>query len=213
MKRPVWPRSGQHRRRTRRVRSGPHRITDRRLLRVIARTNTGWKRTLDVAVALGGLVLLAPAFATIAAIVSLLGGCFPLAGQERVGRFGRRFRQWSFRTDLPHGPRKAFGLVLRDTGLARLPELWNVLIGDMSIIGPKPIPRPELDHYGPERRYYLVMRPGLTGLWRVRGRADGPIAQRVEADRDYVESWSLARDAAILAQSLPRLLDASSLHR
>jgi lipopolysaccharide/colanic/teichoic acid biosynthesis glycosyltransferase len=184
----------------------PHKITDRRVLRVIARTHYGWKRTLDVLAAVVCLVLLAPALVTIALVLCVASGRFPLVGQERVGRFGKRFRHWSFVTENRNNRHSAWGYFLEETGLARLPALWNVLVGDMSIIGPKPIPRPDLDHYGPERRYYLVMRPGLTGLWRVQSRADGSIAQRAEADRDYVEGWSLARDAAILARSLPRLL-------
>jgi lipopolysaccharide/colanic/teichoic acid biosynthesis glycosyltransferase len=83
-----------------------------------------------------------------------------------------------------------------------LPQLWNVLRGDMSLVGPRPVLREELDlHYKSAMAHYLSVSPGLTGLWQVSGRNDLSYEQRVELDKHYVESWSLATDMLIMLRT------------
>ena len=90
------------------------------------------------------------------------------------------------------------GRFLRRTSLDELPQLWNVLVGDMSLVGPRPVTPPELTRYGASARHYLAVRPGLTGLWQLDGRNDIPYARRVLLDRFYVMKPSILRDFALL---------------
>ena len=85
-------------------------------------------------------------------------------------------------------------------------QLLNVLKGEMSLVGPRPIVRDELAHYGSTARYYLATRPGLTGLWQVSGRSDTTYAERVRMDRHYVVQWTLLSDLRIIARTVPALL-------
>jgi lipopolysaccharide/colanic/teichoic acid biosynthesis glycosyltransferase len=151
-------------------------------------------------------------------------------GQWRIGYGGRRFRAWKFRTmvvnaeqqlemhlanspelrrewerdhKLRNDPRvTAIGRFLRKTSLDELPQLANVLIGQMSLVGPRPIVEEEIVKYGDAFRLYLRVRPGLTGLWQVSGRNDTGYAQRVRLDMHYVRNWSPWLDIHLLARTI-----------
>jgi lipopolysaccharide/colanic/teichoic acid biosynthesis glycosyltransferase len=88
------------------------------------------------------------------------------------------------------------------TSLDELPQLWNVLRGDMSLVGPRPVVEQELERYGTDVRYYLMAKPGITGLWQVSGRNDIDYAKRVSLDVSYVQRWSLSQDVAILVKTI-----------
>lgn len=189
------------------------------------------KRAFDVIGALCALIVFSPLIILLALLVKLSDGGPALYGHARVGRGGRTFRCFKFRTmvmngdavlaahlsadadalaewmatrKLKHDPRiTPVGAVLRKLSLDELPQLINILQGDMSIVGPRPVVRDELDHYGKASIFYLRSRPGLTGLWQVSGRNDVSYATRVALDRHYVEHWSLAQDMVIIAKTVP----------
>lgn len=157
-----------------------------------------------------------------------------LYGHRRVGFKGREFKCWKFRTMVVNGdeileqhfrkhpadliiwntqrkltndPRVTpIGRVLRKLSLDELPQLLNVLNGEMSLVGPRPVVQDELAHYGSTARFYLATRPGLTGLWQVSGRSDTTYAERVRLDRHYVSRWNLLSDIRIIAKTVPALL-------
>lgn len=211
-----------------------HAITDPRLIAAAARANGFGKRMFDFTAAAGGLIALSPLLLTVALIVYLGDRGPSLYGHKRVGRHGRQFKCLKFRSMVRDGdavlarhlaenpeaeiewrdtqkliddPRvTAIGKFLRKTSIDELPQLWNVLVGEMSLIGPRPITRSELDRYGKARRYYLLVRPGITGLWQVSGRSSTTYERRVELDRNYLENWSYERDAMILLKTVPAVL-------
>jgi lipopolysaccharide/colanic/teichoic acid biosynthesis glycosyltransferase len=188
----------------------------------------GWrgaaKRTLDVAASASALVALAPLFAAVAALVALTSRGPVLYRQRRLGLGGLPFEIVKFRTMVasaePDGrpvwaddedPRcTRVGAVLRRYGIDELPQLWNVLRGEMSLVGPRP-ERPEFAREFarrwprfPER---LAVRGGITGLAQVEGlRGNTHVGRRLERDLDYVAGWSLARDLAVIARTLPAVL-------
>lgn len=188
------------------------------------------KRFLDFFGALAGLALAAPLMAVIWLTLSL-GPAPAIFTQTRIGRGGLRFRCLKFRTmapgaeaaltALPTGasaewaahqklaedPRVTrLGALLRRWGLDELPQLINVLKGEMSLVGPRPVIPPETPGYPSDRAYaaspafaaYRAVRPGLTGLWQVSGGAGTTHAERVRLDQDYVAGWSLWLDAKII---------------
>lgn len=185
----------------------------------------GAKRALDACGAACLLVLLSPLFLVIAALVSLDGGSV-FYGHRRIGQGGRSFDCLKFRTMIPgaaeclteylsyhphahdewrlsqkldRDPRVTpIGAVLRRWSLDELPQLVNVLRGEMSLVGPRPVTRPELTRYGPVARLYTGVVPGMTGLWQVSGRNDLGYDSRVALDRVYIEGWSLRLDLWIL---------------
>jgi exopolysaccharide biosynthesis polyprenyl glycosylphosphotransferase len=188
------------------------------------------KRGLDVVGALVGLTVLLPVLVAIGTAVRLTSRGPALFRQERVGFRGRRFWMYKFRTmvaeaELLRGqiahlnaldgpvfkvvddPRvTALGRLLRRTSLDELPQLWNVLRGEMSLVGPRPLPVDEAGQLkGAERRRH-AMRPGLTGLWQVRGRIMVVFDEWMELDLAYVDRWSLALDLAILLRTVPAVL-------
>jgi lipopolysaccharide/colanic/teichoic acid biosynthesis glycosyltransferase len=145
--------------------------------------------------------------------------------QKRLGRGGKLFWCFKFRTMVPDAeselagrsdllaqflenykikddPRVTpVGAVLRGTSLDELPQLWNVLKGDMSLIGPRPIVEPELRKYGVHASKLLTVKPGLGGIWQVSGRSDTTYADRVAMDMGYIESRSLGLDLKLLIQT------------
>ena len=211
-----------------------HRITDPRLVMIVRRANGRTKRAFDILAALAGLIFFLPAFITIALIIKLTSKGPVLYAHPRLGRQGRIFKCLKFRTMAPdaaerlaallvsdpqaakewresqklrHDPRvTAFGRFLRKSSLDELPQFWNVLVGDMSLVGPRPITRAELERYGKQRRYYLLVRPGITGLWQVSGRSNTNYERRIAFDRTYVENWSMADDIAIVLKTVPAVL-------
>ena len=170
----------------------------------------GGKRALDLVL----LGLFAPLWMPLLCLLWLIS--WLEAGQGlyvdlRVGRDGRVFRCWKIRTmrrDLPRGcaaykqindPRVTrIGGLLRRSSLDELPQLLCVLKGEMSLVGPRPIPASELDHYGTQQRRYLALRPGLTGLWQISGRNALPYSERVALDVRYANKFSTTLDLQIL---------------
>ena len=123
-------------------------------------------------------------------------------------RSARRHRNGKKAQKLRNDPRiTTIGAFLRKTSLDELPQLWNVLRGDMSIIGPRPITRAELNRYGKERRYYLLVRPGITGLWQVSGRSSTGYEKRIRFDREYLEEWSWLGEFWIILMTIPAVLN------
>jgi lipopolysaccharide/colanic/teichoic acid biosynthesis glycosyltransferase len=175
-------------------------------------------RALDLLIALPLGLFVAPLMVMIALIIKLQDGGPALFVQERVGRDGRLFRCWKFRTmvadaearldsllacdevarrewaadhKLRRDPRVTrFGELLRISSLDELPQLFNVLAGDMSLVGPRPIVRAEVERYGRWIQHYCAVRPGLTGVWQVNGRNDVSYRRRVAMDVLFVRRLS-----------------------
>lgn len=171
------------------------------------------KRLLDVVVAGLALVLLAPVLAGLALAIWLSMGRPVFFRQERPGFQGRPFRILKFRTMreardargqlLPDGQRLTrLGALLRRTSLDELPELWNVLRGDMSLVGPRPLLMRYLPYFRPRERLRFEVRPGITGLAQVSGRNCLGWDQRLELDAQYVENLSLGQDLRILGRTV-----------
>lgn len=168
------------------------------------------KRGLDIVGSLVGLVATAPLQAGLALAVWRKHGRPVLFRQARPGKDGKTFQLNKFRTMLPiTDDRKSdaerltpFGIALRSTSLDELPSLWNVLKGDMSFVGPRPLLTHYLPLYSPEQARRHEVRPGITGLAQVNGRNATTWEARLAADVDYVDSRSLAVDARILLDTI-----------
>ena len=104
------------------------------------------------------------------------------------------------------------GRFLRRTSLDELPQLFNVLLGDMSIVGPRPVVPDEIAHYGADARVFLAIKPGLTGQWQVSGRSDVAYPERAQLDIDYINNWGLGRDFKILMGTLSAVLKRRGAH-
>jgi len=180
--------------------------------------------------ALAGLVILAPAMLTIALLVRLDSPGPAVYRQQRVGRHGRPFTMYKFRSmtaaaDLERSELVAIneadgvlfkvrcdprvtrlGRWLRRNSLDELPQLVNVVRGDMSLVGPRPALPEEVAQYDCDPRRRLVVKPGITGLWQVSGRSDLTWAESVRLDVKYVENWSLGLDVSILARTVRAVL-------
>ena len=195
------------------------------------------KRAFDIAAASSALVVLAPLFGGVALVLKLTEPGPVFYAHERVGRTGRRFACLKFRTMVADGdavlarclaedpaaraewaatrklrddPRvTALGRLLRQTSLDELPQLLNIIRGDMSVVGPRPVVDAELERYGRSASAYLSVRPGLTGLWQVSGRSDTSYYQRVTLDRHYAKHRSMAMDLAIIARTVPVVLSSN----
>jgi exopolysaccharide production protein ExoY len=190
-----------------------------------------FKRGFDVVAAISGILLLCPLFLMLAMLVKFSDGGRVFYGHQRIGRNGNAFPCLKFRTMVENGdqvlaahfakdpqlreewiatrklqddPRVTrVGAVLRKLSLDELPQIFNILRGDMSFVGPRPVVEDELELYGPAADYYLQSRPGLTGLWQVSGRNDVSYGTRVAFDRHYVENWSFVFDLKILIRTIP----------
>ena len=188
-----------------------------------------FKRIFDWVGAAFLLTILSPVFAFVAFKVSRDGGS-AFFGHERIGRDGQKFKCFKFRSmvmnaqevletllqqdpvaraewdrdfKLKCDPRiSPIGHFLRRTSLDELPQLWNVLRGEMSLVGPRPVVEAELERYGDDVVYYLMARPGMTGLWQVSGRNDVDYDTRVYFDSWYVKNWSLWTDIAIIFKTI-----------
>jgi lipopolysaccharide/colanic/teichoic acid biosynthesis glycosyltransferase len=165
------------------------------------------KRGIDVAGAVLGLAVGLVPMAAIAAAVAATMGRPVLFRQRRPGLDGRPFTLYKFRT-MRSGPGDdadrltPLGRLLRTTSLDELPELWNVLRGDMSLVGPRPLLPEYLDRYSPRQARRHEVRPGLTGLAQVSGRNAVAWDDRLELDVRYVETWSIGGDLRILARTV-----------
>lgn len=190
---------------------------------------THWaKRFFDVALSILLLPILVPVIFMLFACVKASGGP-GFFGHVRMGKDGRSFRCWKLRTMVPDAqdrlnalldrdaqaraawqrdrklrddPRVTrFGWFLRQTSLDELPQIFNVLKGDMSLVGPRPVTAEELEKYGVHKVAYLAMRPGVTGLWQVSGRNEVSYSERVALDNQYYRNVSLAVDIGILVKT------------
>jgi exopolysaccharide production protein ExoY len=192
------------------------------------------KRAVDVVLAGLLLFLSAPIMLLVAAAIRLLMGGPVVFGHKRIGYLGRAFvcykfrtmagnaqellerhlaenpeaaREWQATRKLSKDPRiTALGRFLRKSSLDELPQLLNVLNGDMSLIGPRPIVPDEMTHYGRSTRAYLCARPGITGMWQTNGRSSVSYRTRVACDRYYARHWSVQLDFALLLKTVPAVL-------
>ena len=197
------------------------------------------KRIFDTLVALVLIVLLSPLLLLLSLLLLGDGGKV-IFSQKRVGKNGRPFNCLKFRTmaldaedqlklllaqspehklqwekdqKLKDDPRvSALGGFLRRTSLDELPQLFNVLQGQMSLVGPRPIVEAELQRYGSDASYYLMVRPGMTGLWQVNGRNDLDYESRVYLDTWYVKNWSLWYDLVILIKTIRTALSSKGAY-
>lgn len=193
------------------------------------------KRALDIALVLASAPLVVPLGVVVAIAVGFSSRGTVLFGQERVGLGGRTFKMYKFRTMhreaeqlLQRDPRlwneyvangfklpaeldqrvTKVGRFLRRSSLDELPQVLNVLLGTMSMVGPRPVVPAEIANYGDTQAAYLSVRPGITGSWQVTGRSTVDYPQRVELDAQYVETWSVALDLRILARTPRAVLSA-----
>jgi exopolysaccharide production protein ExoY len=192
------------------------------------------KRLIDIVLALSGILLLAPLL-IICYFATILSSSGPaLFRHKRVGFNGKQFYCLKFRTMVPDASERlralletdpsaaaewaatrklkndprvtAIGALLRKSSLDELPQLFNVLRGEMSIVGPRPVTDEELERYATSVGSYLACRPGITGLWQVSGRSTTTYSKRVACDTFYARNWSLALDAKIIVVTIPSLL-------
>jgi exopolysaccharide production protein ExoY len=187
------------------------------------------KRVFDMAVSFILIILALPLFLVVGAIVAMDGGPV-FFRHKRVGRGGELFGCWKFRTmivdaeaclgeylalhpeaaeEWRHDQKLSFdprvtpvGRFLRGTSLDELPQLFNVLLGDMSLVGPRPVTKGEMAHYGDVAALYTIVRPGITGLWQVSGRNDIGYRERVALDKRYILNHHLLFDFIILYRTI-----------
>lgn len=192
------------------------------------------KRAFDYITAASLLVFLAPLMLAVALLIKAQDGGPVLFRQKRCGRDGKAFNclkfrsmktdaeavlqrmlaqdpaarsEWGSTQKLQKDPRiTRLGRFLRKSSLDELPQLFNILAGDMSLIGPRPVTFGELPRYGSKVHYYYMARPGVTGLWQVNGRNRLTYQQRVDFDAAYVRDWSFARDLRIIVRTVPAVL-------
>jgi len=178
------------------------------------------KRILDLAIAIPLLVVMTPVFVIVAILIRRDSRGTAFYRQTRVGLDGREFRLIKFRTMVDGAefvgagldndscdPRiTKVGARLRALSIDELPQLINVLIGDMSLVGPRPTLRDQVERYTPEQRRRLRARPGITGLAQISGRSTLPWSQRIIIDVHYVDNWSMRLDLAVLLRTIPALL-------
>ena len=174
------------------------------------------KRGIDLLVALPLAILLAPVMVGIAIWIRRDSPGPALFRQERIGFAGRPFTLLKFRSMVVGAQGMGAGLavregddrittageILRRLSLDELPQLWNIVRGDMSLVGPRPTVASQVERYDDRQRRRLLARPGLTGLAQVSGRTAIPWSERIEMDLTYVDRWSIRRDLAILARTV-----------
>jgi lipopolysaccharide/colanic/teichoic acid biosynthesis glycosyltransferase len=185
------------------------------------------KRVLDIAIALPLSILSGPVVALLALAIRLESRGDPIYRQVRVGRDGRIFEIYKLRTMVSGAEFTGAGLaiaegdsritrlgaLLRRYSLDELPNLWNVVRGEMSVVGPRPTLRHQVDRYTPRQRGRLAVKPGITGWAQINGRASLPWPERIELDLWYVEHRSLALDLRILARTLGLVARGSGIYK
>ena len=193
------------------------------------------KRSIDILLVVLALPVLVPLFLSLAIAVRLSSEGPIFFSHRRIRKHGEFFSMWKFRTmsvnsaqvledylrshpearaewqqshKLRRDPRVTrVGALLRRTSLDELPQLWNVLRGTMSLVGPRPIVAAEVEKYGPYFREYCKVKPGVTGLWQVSGRSEVTYDERVQLDCRYVREWSLSGDFRILLKTLTSVVN------
>ncbi len=197
------------------------------------------KRTMDITVSLAALIILSPLILVLAFLIRRDGGP-ALFGHTRIGKNSTSFKclkfrsmirnsqevlehhlaenpearaEWTADHKLKNDPRiTRLGAFLRRSSLDELPQLINVLKGDMSLVGPRPIVWNEVSKYDQHIADYYQVRPGITGLWQISGRNDVSYTKRVELDSHYIRNWSLWHDIAIMIKTVPALLNRSGAY-
>lgn len=189
------------------------------------------KRLIDIVGSGIGLILLSPVYLALAAAVRLSGPGPVIFSQIRVGCNGRHFKFYKFRSmrqdaeslkdalkdqneskdgvifKMKDDPRiTKVGRFLRRTSLDELPQLWNVFIGDMSLVGPRPPVPKEVQEYTLEDRKRLNVMPGITCLWQIKGRSDIPFREQVRLDKEYILAPSVWKDIVILFKTIPAII-------
>ncbi|MFJ7069649.1 sugar transferase [Streptomyces sp. NPDC101115] len=188
------------------------------------------KRVLDVSLAVPALVLLSPVLLAAACSIKLTSAGPVFYPQERIGRDGKPFRMFKLRSmrldaesersaylhlnestgplfKIRRDPRVTpVGRILRSWSIDELPQLLNVIHGEMSLVGPRPPLPEECEHYGPHERQRLLVKPGITCIWQVSGRSDVPFAEQVRMDLEYIAGWDLRSDIRILLRTVPAVL-------
>lgn len=193
------------------------------------------KRMFDIAFSFTALLALMPLFFLIALAIRFTSKGKSVYSHERVGRGGKPFRCYKFRTmfadadarlkdildqcpemraewekshKLKNDPRVTpVGAFLRKTSLDELPQFWNVLVGDLSIVGPRPVVKAEIKKfYGPSAARILSIRPGITGLWQVSGRSNTSYATRIQLDEEYIGKQSIWFDLKLILKTLPSMI-------
>lgn len=187
------------------------------------------KRVFDIQLSVFFIVILMPVWLIFIYIITRDGGT-AIYSHERIGLNGRRFKcyklrsmvlnsddvlrqlletdrdareEWEKNFKLRNDPRiTRIGHFIRRTSLDELPQLFNVLRGEMSLVGPRPIVQEELERYGANAKYYLAVRPGITGLWQVSGRNDVSYQERIQMDVHYVINWTFLQDLLILLKTV-----------
>ena len=194
------------------------------------------KRAIDIVVAAGALVLTAPLLAVAAVAITAVAPGSPLFAQERVGKDGRRFKLYKLRTmvegaHLQHSALLEFnevdgpafmirndprlhplGKLLRRTSIDELPNLINVLRGEMSIVGPRPPLPSEVDHYDEPAYRRLSVKPGVTCLWQISGRSNLSFDEWMRLDNLYIDTWSPLGDLLIVARTIPAVVRGEGAH-
>jgi Undecaprenyl-phosphate galactose phosphotransferase WbaP len=198
------------------------------------------KRCLDLAIAVAFTPLVAPIVLLSALVIKLEDGGPMFYRNERVGLGGKKFKAWKLRSMVTDGDRvlkrylaanpsealhwhakqkltrdpriTRIGRIIRKTSIDELPQLWNVLAGEMSIVGPRPILESQVPLYGKSFDLYKQVRPGITGLWQVSGRNHLDFAERARLDKYVIQNWSVWLDMYILARTVTVLLTASGAY-
>lgn len=193
------------------------------------RTQRALKRTVDIAILLASAPLTLPLVAAVAMIVKITSPGPVFYGHRRVGRNGREFKCWKFRSMVidadkmldkilaEHPEMRAewerdrkfsddprvtrIGKILRKTSIDEIPQFFNVLTGEMSFIGPRPVTEPELARYGNKRDFILSVQPGLSGMWQISGRSDTGYEERITLDSYYIQNWSVWLDLWIIIKT------------
>ena len=189
------------------------------------------KRFFDIVLSVLALLVLMPFFILLAILIKLDSRGPVFFVQDRVGRYGRHFRFYKFRsmyqgaelekakllsqnqsTDgvifkMKKDPRiTRVGRIIRKTSIDELPQFFNVLFGDMSLVGPRPPLPSEVQKYTLEDRKRLNIKPGLTCLWQIKGRSDIPFKEQVRLDKEYIQAQSLKQDLLILLRTIPAII-------
>ncbi|HUR77936.1 MAG TPA: sugar transferase [Acidimicrobiales bacterium] len=197
------------------------------------------KRSFDVMVAAVALAVLLPIGAVLATIIFVTSPGRITFRQRRIGLYGESFPIIKFRTMVRDAETRLqtdpelhavylannhkvpaeldtrvtrLGRFLRSTSLDEIPQFWNVLVGHMSLVGPRPVVPGEIERYGRFTSVYESVRPGLTGLWQCSGRSEVSYDERVRMDVEYVENWTLWTDIVILLKTIPAVLRRHGAH-
>lgn len=202
----------------------------RLLWRFVITGSHATKRVIDLAGATSALFVLGPLLAFTALLIKLEDGGPVLFCQKRVGRHGKIFVMYKFRSmrvdaeflkanlqdqnesgwvlfKMRRDPRiTKIGRIIRKLSIDEMPQFWNVILGDMSLVGPRPPVPSEVEQYSLEHRYRLEVKPGITCLWQIGGRSELSFEQQVALDKLYIESQSLGTDLIILLKTIPAVI-------